>query len=133
MRGQHPLWRGFFLAAALAAIRFFLGEADSLAVFRAERPALVFCGAMAVGSLLGALPAMLRRKAWKTASALPSKKNLLLCFLCGAGMALGLGLAGSGAILTGLLTGSAGAYAFCGAALTAGFCAVRLTEGRHAA
>lgn len=133
MRGQHPLWSGFFLAMAFTAIRFFLGEADALAAFRAERSMLIFCCAMAGGGLLGALPSMLRRRGRKAAFAVPSKKKCLVCFLCGAGMTLGLGLVGGGNILMGLLTGSAGAYAFCAMVLAAGFAIVRLMERRRAA
>lgn len=48
-------------------------------------------------------------------------------------MTLGLGLVGGGNILMGLLTGSAGAYAFCAMVLAAGFAIVRLMERRRAA
>lgn len=138
MRGQHPLWRGFFLAAALTAIRFFLGETDALSAFRGERPALFLCAAMTLGGLLAALPSLLRSAARarsaggfsaKASHARPSVRRLILCFACGAAMALGIGVAG-GNVLSALLSGSAGAYAFCAAALAAGFAVVRLSERR---
>lgn len=141
MRGQHPLWRGFFLAAALTAIRLFQGETDALSVFRGERPALFLCAAVALGALLAALPSLLRRAVrarraggvpTKASHARPSVRRLVRCFACGAVMALGLGLSG-GNVLSALLTGSAGAYAFCLTALAAGFAAVRLSERRHGA
>lgn len=135
MRGQHPLWRGFFLAAALTAIRFFQGEMDALSVFRGERPALIFCAALALGGLLAALPSLLRRVSGspvKASHTRPSVRRLMCCLACGAAMSLGLGLAG-GSVLFALLSGSAGAYAFCLSALAAGFAAVRLSErGRRA-
>lgn len=138
MRGQHPLWRGFFLAAALTAIRFFLGETDSLSVFKGERPALFLYAALTLGGLLAALPSLLRSAARarsaggfpaKAGHARPSVRRLMLCFACGAAMALGLGIAG-GSVLSALLSSSVGAYAFCAAALAAGCAVVRLSERR---
>ena len=41
-------------------------------------------------------------------------------------MTLALGMAGDGRILPALMTGSAGAYAFCGMALLGGFLTVRI-------
>ena len=131
MYRQHPLWRGFWLACAMAAALFLLGETDALAPYRLDRRMLVFAGAMAAGALIGTLPARLRRKRQP-----PDRTTWLRClrgFLCGAVMAFALGMAGSGRILPALMTGSAGAYAFCAAALVAGFVTVRIAGRRRAA
>ena len=42
-----------------------------------------------------------------------------------------LGMAGSGAVIPALMTGSVGAYAFCGMALVAGFITLRIAERRR--
>lgn len=128
MRISHPLWRGFFLACAMAAALFLLGETDSLAPFRLERKALAFAGALVVGSFIASLPRLLTRR--RSAASRTTWLKCLRAFLCGAAMSLGLGMAGSGRILPGLMTGSVGAYAFCGAALAAGFVTIRIAEGR---
>jgi len=120
----HPLWRGFWLAAAMAAGLVLLGGVDSLAAFRLDRRAVAYAGAITVGAFLGALPGYLR-KGRKPRFSLPWRQALR-DFLCGFAMVLGLFLAGDGAILPGLMTGSAGAYAFCLAALAAGFVTVRI-------
>lgn len=114
----HPLWRGFWLAAAMAAGLVLLGGIDSLGVFLLDRQAVAFAGAVTVGAFLGGLPALLRR------GRLPGRfpwRRALRGFLCGVGMALALGMAGDGRILPALMTGSTGAYAFCGMALLTGF------------
>ncbi len=130
MRRWHPLWRGFWLAAAMAAGLVLLGATDVLAVFRLERRMLVLLGGIALGAFLGALPGRLRRK--ENRARHTAWQSCLRAGLCGLTMALALRLAGSGAILPGLMTGSVGAYAFCGAALAAGFVTVRLMERRPA-
>lgn len=130
MRVPHPLWRGFWLAAAMAAGLILLGFTDSLGVFRLERRMVAFSGAVLVGAFLASLPARLRRGRKPV-----MKVNWMRClrgFLCGAGMALALGLAGDGAILPALLTGSAGAAAFCAAALLVALITLRIAERRRA-
>ncbi len=124
MRRMHPLWRGFWLAAAMAAGLVLMGMADSLAPFHLARRPLAFAGAVTVGAFLGALPARLR-KGGKSAQA-TTWQRCLRGFLCGLAMALAIGLAGDGRVIPALLTGSSGAYAFCLAALVTGFITVRI-------
>ena len=119
----HPLWRGFWLAAAMAAGLVLLGGTDSLGVFLLDRRAVAFAGAMLAGAFLGGLPALLRRG--RSSGRFPWRRSLR-GFLCGMGMTLALGMAGDGRILPALMTGSAGAYAFCGMALLGGFLTVRI-------
>lgn len=131
MARSHPLWRGFWLALSMAAVLFLLGPVDVLSPYHLARRPMVFFAAMTAGAFIGALPGRLRRRAapaWRT-----TWQNCLKAFLCGAAMALALGMAGSGAVIPALMTGSAGAYAFCGTALAAGFVTLRITErGRRA-
>lgn len=131
MRRQHPLWRGFWLALSMAAVLFLLGPVDPLSPFLLERKPLVFFTAMTAGAFLAALPGRLRkggrpdqRTTWQ---------RCLRAFLCGAAMALSLGMAGDSAVIPALMTGSVGAYGFCAAALAAGFITVRIAEGRRRA
>lgn len=126
----HPLWRGFWLACAMAAGLVLLGFTDSLGPFRLDRRPLAFAGAITVGAFIGALPARLRKGARSSQST--TWRRALRGFLCGLFMALSLGLAGDGRILPALMTGSAGAYGFCLAALVTGFITVRIA-GRNAA
>lgn len=131
MRRQHPLWRGFWLALSMAAVLFLLGPLDPLSPYRLERNPLVFFAAMTAGAFIGALPGRLQK------GSQPSQhttwQRCLRAFLCGAAMALGLGMAGDGAVIPALMTGSVGAYAFCAAALFAGFITVRIAERRRSA
>lgn len=124
MRILHPLWRGFWLACAMAASLFLLGPVDSLAPFALDRRAVAFAGGVTVGAFIGALPVLLRRKSTHRQST--TWQRCLRAFLCGCAMALSLGLGGDGRVLPALMTGSAGAYAFCLAALAAGFLTVRI-------
>ena len=128
MRIFHPLWRGFWLAAVLAASLVLMGFQDGLAVFRLDRPAVAFFGAVTVGAFLGALPGRLR-KGSKSAQA-TTWQRCLRGFLCGAGMSLSLGMAGGGGIPA-LMAGSAGAVGFGLAALMGGCITVRIM-GRKA-
>ena len=83
----------------------------------------------AAGSLLGAVPALLRqflRKKPRPPRVPFPWQRCLRGFLCGLALALALGLAGDGRILPALLTGSAGGYGFCLAALISGFITVRI-------
>lgn len=130
MRRQHPLWRGFWLACAMAAGLVLLGAVDSLAPFRLDRRPLAFAGAITVGTFIGALPGRLR-KGGKSAQS-TAWQRCLRAFLCGTAMALALGLAGDGRIIPALMTGSAGAYGFCLAALVTGFITVRIAQRRRA-
>lgn len=126
---SHPLWRGFWLAAVIAASLVLMGFSDCLSPFRLERRAVAFAGAVMVGAFLGALPGRLRRGA-KSAQA-TSWQRCLRAFLCGMGLALACALAGDGRLLNAFLTGSAGAWGFALAALLSGFTTVRIM-GRKA-
>lgn len=128
MRRVHPLWRGFWLAAALTAVLTLLHGPDELAPYRLDKQALVMASAMAGGVFLTWLPALLRRRR------LPLRPGWQRCaraFLCGCAMALGCGLVGSGRLLPALVQGSIGGYAFLPAAWLGGLTAVRLA-GRRA-
>ena len=126
---SHPLWRGFWLAALLAAGLVLMGFTDCLAAFRLERRAVTFCGAVTVGAFLGALPGRLKRSA--RSAQRTTWQRCLRGFLCGLGLSLGLALCGDGRMLSALLTGSAGAWGFGIAALAGGFTTVRIM-GRKA-
>ena len=130
MRRQHPLWRGFWLALSMAAVLFLLGQTGSLAPFRLVRKAAVFAAAIAAGAFIGSLPARFRKRG---AAQGTTWQRCLRGFLCGAAMALGLGLAGDSAVIPALMTGSVGAYAFCAMALATGFITVRMAERRRKA
>lgn len=129
MRIQHPLWRGFWLAAAMAASLVLLGFTDSLAPFRADRRMIAFAGAVTLGAFLGALPGRLKRN-HRHAQA-TTWQRCLRAFLCGAAMVLALAMLGDGRILPALMTGSAGAFAFGGMALLTG-CITGRMLGRRA-
>ena len=125
----HPLWRGFWLAAAIAAGLVLMGFTDGLAAFRLDRRAVAFCGAVTAGTFLGALPGRLRKGA-KPAQA-TTWRRCLRAFLGGCGLSLALALAGEGRLLSAFLTGSAGAWGFALMALVGGFATVRIM-GRRA-
>lgn len=124
MRIPHPLWRGFWLAAAMAAGLVLMGFTDVLGPFRFDRRMIACAGAITVGAFLGALPARLRRGA-KSAQR-TTWQRCLRAFLCGFAMVLGLSLTGGTAVLPALLTGSAGAWGFALAAMATGFVTVRI-------
>ena len=126
---SHPLWRGFWLAAAIAAGLVLMGFTDCLAAFRLERRAVAFCGSVTVGAFLGALPARLRKGA--RSSQATTWRRCLRAFLAGAGLSLAFALAGDGRVLSMFLTGSAGAWGFALMALAGGFTTVRIM-GRKA-
>lgn len=126
MMRAHPLWRGFWLAAVLAAGLVLMGY-DALAPFETGRRP--FCGAVVVGAFLGALPGRLRKGA-KSAQG-TTWQRCLRGFLCGAGMALAFALAGDAPVLSAFLTGSAGAWGFALCVLLGGFATVRIM-GRRA-
>ena len=123
MRRRHPLWRGFWLAAVLAAIRVLLGGQDWLAAYQLNRRSLALYAAAAVGAFLAALPGLIRRRRERPLRT--TWQRYLLAFLCGAAMLLSVGMAG-GSILPALMEGSVGAYAFVGTAWAAGFTVLRI-------
>lgn len=124
----HPLWRGFWLAAVIAAGLVLMGFTDCLAAFRVERRAVAFAGAVTVGAFLGALPARLRKGA-RPAQA-TTWQRCLRAFLCGCALSLAFALAGDGRLLSTFLTGSAGAWGFALCALLGGFTTVRIMGRR---
>ncbi len=126
----HPLWRGFWLAAAMAAGLVLLGAADSLALFRLDRRMIALGGGLTLGAFLAALPGRLRKGRAHRQST--TWQRCLRAFLCGVGLTLALRFAGDGRILPGMMTGSSGAWGFAAAALLAGFIAVRIAERRRA-
>lgn len=126
---SHPLWRGFWLAAAIAVGLVLMGFTDCLGAFRLERRAVAFAGAVTVGAFLGALPGWLRRSAKSAGHT--TWQRCLRAFLSGMGLALAFALAGDGRVLGAFLTGSAGAWGFGLAALAGGFTTVRIM-GRKA-
>ena len=122
MRREHPLWRGFWLACLWAALML-PGGVDWLAAYRGRRFALALAAAVTAGAGLAALIARLRRRGgW----ARPRLSRMATCFFGGMAMALACGMAGTGRILPALLEGSAGAYAFMGAAAASACIAARL-------
>ena len=124
----HPLWRGFFLAAAMTANLFLLGEQDALSPFRLERKPLAFVLGLTLGAMIAAIPRWLRRHppTWRI-----PWQSCLRAFLCGGAMALTFALCGSGRIIPGWMSGSLGALAFCAAAMLTGFTTRRIIERRH--
>lgn len=123
MRRVHPLWRGFWLAAILTAALTLLGGVDWLTPYRLDRRALALCGALSAGAFLGALPGRLRRN--RQRSPRTTWPRCLRGFLCGSAMVLAAAMAGSGRILPAFAEGSAGAWAFVGAAWLTGLITVR--------
>lgn len=129
MRIPHPLWRGFFLALTMTAALFLLGPTGSLDPYLLHRRPLAFALALAAGGVIVSIPRWVRRQtSWRR----PSWQSCLRSFLCGAAMALGLGLTGDTGIIPALLTGSLGAYGFGVCALAAGFITLRIAERRRA-
>ena len=126
---SHPLWRGFWLAAALAASLVLMALPDCTAVFRLDRRAVAFAGAVTAGAFLGALPGRLKKSARSAQQT--TWRRCLQSFLCGLGLALSFALGGSGRMLPAFLTGSAGAWGFGLTALAAGFATTRI-RGRKA-
>lgn len=126
MRIPHPVWRGFWLAVLMMASLVLMGFTDALAPFRGDRRMIAFAGAVTVGAFLAALPGLLKKRAAPPTWRKGPWHRYLLAFLGGTGMALAFGVAGDGRILPALLTGSPGAFLFCGAALLGGFATVRI-------
>lgn len=126
MRTPHPVWRGFWLAVLMMAGLVLMGFTDALAPFRGERRMIAFAGAMVVGAFLGALPRLLRNRTTPVKWQFQPWYRYLIAFVGGVGLALAFGVAGDGRILPALLTGSPGAFLFCGMALLGGFATVRI-------
>ncbi len=130
MRVVHPLWRGFYLAAMLAAARVLLGPVDALSPYLLSRRGLALALGLTAGAFLASVPGRFRKKGER----LPlTWQRCLLSFLCGAAMVLAYRLADGGRVLSALMEGSAGAYAFAGAAVAAGFITARIAGRRRSA
>lgn len=136
MRREHPLWRGFWLAAGLSLLMAALGRADSLPFYayltelmqqtQAVEPfRLIAAAAVIVGACLAAIPRRIRRQGRRKTTL----RRCIACLLGGVGMTLGLGLSGGG-MLSGWLQGSVSAYVFALCAWLPGWLAVRLEERR---
>lgn len=138
MRKEHPLWRGFWLAASLTLLMAMQGHIDGSSLYTsllsllstpaqaAPFPFILAVAAM-VGAFLAALPRRLRRQDRR-------KTTLSGCvrgFLGALGCVLGLGIAGGG-VVSGLMQGSASACIFALCAWMPGWIALRLWERRHA-
>ncbi len=126
MRRRHPLWRGFWLSAVFVSMEVLLGGWDWLAAYQLDKRSLALFGAAAVGAFLTALPGRIRRRRERPGHT--TWQRCLRAFLCGAAMLLALGMAGDGGIITALMEGSVGGYAFVGTAWAAGFMTVRLAR-----
>ena len=123
MRRVHPLWRGFFAAAALSSVAIVLLNApDSQAV-----PALA--AGSALGALTASLPGRIARRDQQTAR--PGLRRLAVCFLAGMLLQLSLALLGTTSLLPALLTGSVGAAGAAAAALLTGLTLLRLLAVRE--
>ena len=115
--------RGWLLAAmVMAALMVMAGDANPWAVWSMT----------AAGAFLAALPGRIRRR--KEPRLRSSWRGCLVCFAAGFAMVLSGGLADvNGRIISGLMAGSVGAYAFAALAWLAAFAAARLKErGRRA-
>ncbi|MCH5287437.1 MAG: YeeE/YedE family protein [Christensenellaceae bacterium] len=137
---EHPMWRGLWLAAAVVLAMVLVGQADVLPAYvQASRqtgqsvPVDRFAVAMAVmiipGAFLASLPSRLRNKEEKSDK--PSGKSLLMAFLGGILLVLGLGVAGGG-MAAGLLFTGVGAWVFALVAWVTAFLLIRLWGGERA-
>ena len=134
---EHPLWRGFWLAVAVVLAMLLVGHADVLPAYaqvsRLTGQAVStdrFVIAMAVmiipGAFLAALPSRLKSKEDKGGK--PTGRSLLMSFVGGILLVLGLGVAGGG-MTAGLLFSGIGAWIFLLAACVTGFFLIRMRGG----
>lgn len=137
MEKEHSMWRGLWLAAAVALAMLFVGHADVLPAYgqvaRLTGQAVTpdrFVIAMAVmiipGAFLAALPSRLKGKEEKGDK--PSGRSLLMAFIGGVLLVLGLGIAGGG-MAAGLVFGGVGAWVFLLVAGVTSFLLIRLGGG----
>lgn len=138
MRKEHPLWRGFWLAASLSLLMAALGRADTLPFYTyltrlmqqteiIEPFRLIMAAAVIVGAFLAAIPRRIRKQGRRKTTL----RRCIACLLGGVGMTLGLGLSGGG-MLSGWLQGSVSAYAFALCAWLPAWIILRLKERRTA-
>ena len=120
MERMHPMWKGFWLAAAVVLAMLFVGHADVLPAYSQAarltgRDVLLdrFVTAMAVmivpGAFLASLPGRVKAKEQKAGK--PTWQSLLMAFAGGVLLVLGLGIAGGG-MAAGWLFGGVGAWVF---------------------
>ena len=137
---EHPMWRGLWLAAAVVLAMVLVGHADVLPAYaQASRlmgqsvPVDRFVVAMAVmiipGAFLASLPSRLQNKDEKGGK--PTGRSLLMAFVGGVLLVLGLGVAGGG-MVAGLLMSDIGAWIFALAAWAVGFLLIRWGRGERA-
>lgn len=137
---EHPMWSGLWLAAAVTLALVLAGHADVLPAYgQAARltgqsvPVDRFAVAMAVMIIPGAFFASLpsRLKKGKEKGEKPSGRSLLMAFLGGVLLVLGLGVAGGG-MTAGLLFSGVGAWVFAIVAWVTAFILLRLWGGERA-
>ena len=138
---EHPLWRGFWLAAAVVLAMVFLGHVD-VSPFYAQAARLTgqsvpgdpFVIAMALmivlGAFLASLPGRLTAREQKDGDK-PTWQALLMSFLGGMLLILGLGVAGGG-MVAGLLFSGVGAWVFLLVACVTGYLLIRFLGGERA-
>ena len=139
---DHGFRRGLWLAVAAAVCIALSGRIDLMAAYSqvqglyteiSPQPFFVAMVVMMIpGAFLASLPGRFRRRGEKRRS---TGRGCVACFLGGAGVALGAGLAGGGdgMMLTGLLQGSVSAYAFLAVSWACGLIAARLMGRGRAA
>ena len=139
VKEEHPMGRGLWLAAAAVLAMLFVGHVDVLPAF-AQAAWLTgqsvatdrFVIAMAVmiipGAFLAALPARLKNK--EKSGEKPAWRSLLMSFIGGILLVLGLSVAGGG-MIAGLLSSGVGAWIFLLAACVTGFFLIRLWGGER--
>ena len=137
---EHPMWRGLWLAAAVVLAMVLVGHADVLPAYaQASRltgqsvPVDRFIVAMAVmiipGAFLASLPSRLQNTDEKCGK--PTVSSLLMAFVGGILLVLGLGVAGGG-MAAGLLMSDVGAWVCVLAAWVVGFFLIRWGRGERA-
>ena len=141
MAKEHPLWRGLWLAAAVVLTMVLVGHADVLPAYAQaaqltgqsvpmDQFALAMAVMIIVGAFLASLPGRLNSREQKDGSK-PSGRALLMSFIGGILLVLGLGVAGGG-MVAGLLFSGVGAWVFLLVACVTGFALIRMWGGEHA-
>lgn len=140
MEKGHPMWRGLWLAAAVVLAMLFVGHADVLPAYgqiaqltgqnvTTDRFVIAVAVMIIPGAFLAALPSRLRSKEERDGK--PTGRSLLMAFLGGVLLVLGLGVAGGG-MVAGLLFSGVGAWVFLLAACVTGFFLIRWRGGESA-
>ena len=140
MEKGHSMGRGLWLAAAVVLAMLFVGHADVLPAYgqianltgqtvTVDRFVIAMAVMIIPGAFLAALPSRLRNKGEKGDK--PTGRSLLMAFIGGALLVLGLGVAGGG-MAAGMLFGGVGAWVFLLVACATGFFLTRLGGGEKA-